>query len=860
MRIQYKTVGVSQTADNGDGRITAYVSVTGLVDNVKDIIHPGAYDETLERRRPKGVWSHDWNQPIARTLSAQELKPGHPDLPKTLANGQPWPENAGALKVDMEFNTVSPRGMQAYQDVKFFGPEQEWSIGYRVPEGGAKTDEKTGIRHIHRLDLFEYSPVLFGAMGECRTAPGKSEIATAQLQFKSLHGASTEVIDGFWARLNEFKSAAGLDIEFKDEGVDSADDFEADDAEDTDYDDIEIDEDDDDDEDADPDDDSDDEDEDDDDEEDEEDEDDEDEDDEHKSLDPQMLRDGIKALQTVLTAMGEDVFEPDNKMYELGGEVFIEAKSMDYTSVVDAVDAIDAPMDSADASSLRSSAQAFDDAIQAGDADAAESAAEDILEAIESMSDAEGDNNGGDVDSIRAVARLVADKLSEVLDQQGDQDDEEDQSDNGDDEDEEDEYQGKTYVDNNGVEFKNFSTSTRRFGVPKDVAGNVKLEGKDRRRAFIGALGDEELVALSVYLDDVNGNAGMKSDVSSEMDIRSMVDPEFKRVVRTAEGARKYGVPIGSVIGGHGKAKPAGHTMGGRKNGGHLHGGLQRADRSSRKAKVRGMTNEELMLAHKYHVEKSKANPRLGKGRSLEDDAHQHVGQLLSRELSQRKAKGTYSAVRYGGEPDKHTGRGGHSTARIYSDVKHMAQQGQSAARKKMASLTDEQLQAIHEHHHSEGKKKVTATDRYSLHGKIARSTHKTISAALQHEKRRRANGSKGDFTDNIEYKDNPYNADDMAKLGKKGQAFKNSAGQYSYPTPNLDFLDKAATAWGRAAAADRDGLKSYLKKRAKELKAPQDLVDRINNLGGGDNSGSKSSGVVIDTKSLESFAELLKN
>lgn len=180
--MEYKTVGVSGLTvdDDNHGIVTTIVSVTGLVDNVKDVIEVGAYEKTLAVRKPKGAWSHQWETPVSRTLDVKELLPGDPRLPTTLPNGEPWPTDAGALLIKTEFNLETQRGREAYSDVKFFGPDQEWSIGYKVPVGGAEV--KNGVRHIRTLDLYEYSPVLFGAMPAART----TSVKDAQVSFKSL--------------------------------------------------------------------------------------------------------------------------------------------------------------------------------------------------------------------------------------------------------------------------------------------------------------------------------------------------------------------------------------------------------------------------------------------------------------------------------------------------------------------------------------------------------------------------------------------------------------------------------------------------------------------------------------------------
>jgi len=168
---EHKVVPVSgfKVLDEDEGIVEAIVSVTGIEDRVKDTIEPGAYTKTLAERTPRGCWGHDWLVPISKTLAIKELLPGDKDLPTTLRDGKAWPAGAGALMVQTQFNLGTQRGREAYSDVKFFGQDQEWSIGYNVPPGGATIDPKTGKRSIKSLVLHEYSPVLHGAMPEAVT-------------------------------------------------------------------------------------------------------------------------------------------------------------------------------------------------------------------------------------------------------------------------------------------------------------------------------------------------------------------------------------------------------------------------------------------------------------------------------------------------------------------------------------------------------------------------------------------------------------------------------------------------------------------------------------------------------------------
>ena len=76
--MEHKQVQVSDVinVDTIEGVAEAIVSVTNIVDSVNDIIVPGAYKSTLKKRNPKGVWSHDTNIPVAKTLRVEELMPG----------------------------------------------------------------------------------------------------------------------------------------------------------------------------------------------------------------------------------------------------------------------------------------------------------------------------------------------------------------------------------------------------------------------------------------------------------------------------------------------------------------------------------------------------------------------------------------------------------------------------------------------------------------------------------------------------------------------------------------------------------------------------------------------------------------
>ncbi|GAA1083760.1 HK97 family phage prohead protease [Pseudonocardia alni] len=159
--------------DPARATVTAIAAVTGTVDLVSDRIVPGAFTKTLAARTPKVCRGHDWNVPIGRVVSIKELRPGDPDLPRRTGSGRPWPPEAGALIVQVRFNTAKPEGKAALADAQFYGSDSEWSIGYKA----VRARQVGGVRELHEVDLFEVSTVLVGAHPDARTVSVKAASA-----------------------------------------------------------------------------------------------------------------------------------------------------------------------------------------------------------------------------------------------------------------------------------------------------------------------------------------------------------------------------------------------------------------------------------------------------------------------------------------------------------------------------------------------------------------------------------------------------------------------------------------------------------------------------------------------------------
>jgi HK97 family phage prohead protease len=152
MNIERKSFQTELKTAGDEGIVEAIVSVFNNVDSVGDRVKFGFFDESLSAKMPKGVWQHDWNTPVAKTLEARELMAGDPLLPANL-------RDLGGLYIKGKFNMNTQAGRETFSNIKE-GIIDEFSIGYTVSEEAYASD---GARELIKGRLYEWSPVLFGA-------------------------------------------------------------------------------------------------------------------------------------------------------------------------------------------------------------------------------------------------------------------------------------------------------------------------------------------------------------------------------------------------------------------------------------------------------------------------------------------------------------------------------------------------------------------------------------------------------------------------------------------------------------------------------------------------------------------------
>lgn len=171
-------------ADAAQGRVTAIVSVFGVIDDgfpIRDVVQPGAFAKTIVEnyRRIKVLDQHrtgSTEDVIATLISAREV--GREGLPeRTLAE---HPEATGGLEVEVQFLMETHKGRETFTRIDA-GAIDEYSFAYEALDVGygKQVDPKTGqevkVRFLKTLRLWEVSPVIWG-MNEATATSGAKEM------------------------------------------------------------------------------------------------------------------------------------------------------------------------------------------------------------------------------------------------------------------------------------------------------------------------------------------------------------------------------------------------------------------------------------------------------------------------------------------------------------------------------------------------------------------------------------------------------------------------------------------------------------------------------------------------------------
>lgn len=129
-----------KTFDEEKGLFEGYASIFGNVDAYRDVIHKGAFSESLLKRKPKLLWQHKIDEPIGIYTEIREDEKGL--------------FVKGSLEIESDF------GKRVYNLLKK-GALDGLSIGYSTKE--AEFDKEKQIRNLKKVNLFEISLVTIPA-------------------------------------------------------------------------------------------------------------------------------------------------------------------------------------------------------------------------------------------------------------------------------------------------------------------------------------------------------------------------------------------------------------------------------------------------------------------------------------------------------------------------------------------------------------------------------------------------------------------------------------------------------------------------------------------------------------------------
>jgi uncharacterized protein len=130
------------------GVFEGYASLFDVVDLSKDVVLPGAFSASLERRGTQGIrllWQHDPAEPIGLWLKIAEDRHG------LYVRGRLNPGVARAREVLALLREGAVDGL---------------SIGFRSER--SRKDPRSGVRRLERIDLWEISLVTFPMLPQAR--------------------------------------------------------------------------------------------------------------------------------------------------------------------------------------------------------------------------------------------------------------------------------------------------------------------------------------------------------------------------------------------------------------------------------------------------------------------------------------------------------------------------------------------------------------------------------------------------------------------------------------------------------------------------------------------------------------------
>lgn len=187
--------GRAEIKDAEQGIAEVVVSAYGNLDYDGDIVLKGASAKQIKGEygpNPKGMLDHDWSMrsAVAKTLEM-------------------WEEDDG-LHITAQYNLGKQVGREAFDDLKFYGEDMQFSVGYEVKESerAPQAEREKGIRrYIKEWVINEWSHVMLGANDQTHLVSLKGQV---ERQAKSIVGSYELLKDHIQETLSELYPSSYL--------------------------------------------------------------------------------------------------------------------------------------------------------------------------------------------------------------------------------------------------------------------------------------------------------------------------------------------------------------------------------------------------------------------------------------------------------------------------------------------------------------------------------------------------------------------------------------------------------------------------------------------------------------------------
>lgn len=166
--------------DADQGIVEHLISVFGILDEGKDIVHPGAFTKTIAERSGKirvldQHATDSINRVIGKPKEMREI--GRSELPADVL--KKWPEATGGLLAVTQYLMDTPEGKGAFTRIKE-GAIDEYSFAFdALDTDNSRVRDQNGrevtARNIRTVKLYEYSPVIWGMNPATVTIDVKSD-------------------------------------------------------------------------------------------------------------------------------------------------------------------------------------------------------------------------------------------------------------------------------------------------------------------------------------------------------------------------------------------------------------------------------------------------------------------------------------------------------------------------------------------------------------------------------------------------------------------------------------------------------------------------------------------------------------